>query len=171
MKVQAIIDAATAEGLVVDLSQNGSLKAIGEQEVVDRWRPVLTQHKAEIINLLSREPGGAIEATRALPHWCRIDCPGLERIPLPNEGEVAGCVHPVTGTWRRLDWLTGCPALEQAARSTVPDWCNTKCKHFHRTDVPQIGTLLWCCQEEDSTHWRRHRIDSMNECPIATQKR
>ena len=53
MKAQAIIDAATAEGLVVDLSQNGSLKAIGEQEVVDRWRPVLTQHKAEIIKLFS----------------------------------------------------------------------------------------------------------------------
>lgn len=80
--------------------------------MVDRWRPRLKQHKAEIINLLSGKPGGAIEATQSLPHWCRTDCPGLENIDLPNEAEVAGCVHPATGSWRRLDWMDGCPTMQ-----------------------------------------------------------
>ena len=120
MNALTIIEQAATEGLVVRLSPGGSLKAIGNQEAVNRWRPVLTQHKLEIINLLvTVKPGGAIEATRP----------------------------------------------------TVPDWCNTKCEHFHRMDVPEIGTFLWCCQEEDPTYWCRLRINSMNECPIATQKR
>jgi hypothetical protein len=53
------------------------------------------------------------ETIQPLPKWCRTDCPGLETIPLPNEGETAGCVHPVTGTWRRLEWLSRCPEAEK----------------------------------------------------------
>jgi hypothetical protein len=114
MNALAIVEAATAEGLIVDLSQNGSLKVVGDQETVDRWRPRLKQHKAEIINLLNAKPGGVVKATRP----------------------------------------------------TLPSWCNSMCKHFHRLDVPEVGILQWCCQEEDSTHWRRDRIDCMSDCPL-----
>ena len=34
MSALSIIEAATAEGLVVDLSQSGSLKVVGDQETV-----------------------------------------------------------------------------------------------------------------------------------------
>lgn len=115
MNALSIIEAATAEGLTVNLSPTGSLKAIGEQETVNRWRPLLKQHKAEIINLLATDkPGGAIEATRP----------------------------------------------------TVPSWCNVRCEHFHKLSIPDLGTVLWCCWEDDSTHWRRVRVDSMTECPL-----
>ena len=115
MSALAIIEAATAEGLTVNLSPTGSLKAIGEQETVNRWRPLLKQHKAEIINLLATDkPGGAIEATR----------------------------------------------------SSVPSWCSARCEHFHKLSIPTLGTVLWCCWEEDSTHWRRLRVDAMNSCPM-----
>ncbi len=113
MNALAIIEAATAEGLVVDLAQNGSLKAIGEQKTVNRWRPLLKQHKAEIINLLKAKPGGAGEA----------------------------------------------------ARPTLPSWCNPRCDCYHRLELPEIGTVQWCCFEQDETHWRRDRIDTMQSCP------
>ncbi len=168
MNALAIIEAATAEGLVVGLAPSGSLKAVGEQEVVDRWRPLLKQHKVEIINLLSREPGGAVVATRPLPSWCRGDCPGLEVIPLPNEGDVAGCVHPITGAWRRLDWLTECPAMKNVVtRPALPEWCKgSQCDCFHRANIPGVGTLQWCWQARDETHWRQDRIDTMIGCPL-----
>jgi len=167
MSALSIIEAAAAEGLIVDLSQNGLLKIRGEQKVVSRWQPLLKQHKAEIINLLNREPGGAVQATRPLPPWCRTGCPGLEAIPLPNEGEVVGCVHPVTGAWRRLDWMKQCAALEKTTPPVLPSWCNeNRCAHFHRLVVTEIGTSLWCCWEKDETHWRRERIDTMSGCPM-----
>ena len=113
MNALSIIEAATAEGLTVNLSPTGSLKAIGEQEAVNRWCPLLKQHKAEIINLLSKKPGGAIEATRP----------------------------------------------------TLPSWCNPRCDCYHRLELPEIGTMQWCCFEQDETHWRRDRIDTMKSCP------
>ena len=115
MSALAIIEAATAEGLTVNLSPTGSLKAIGEQKTVNRWRPLLKQHKAEIINLLATDkPGGATEA----------------------------------------------------ARPTVSSWCNVRCEHYHKLSIPDRGTMAWCCWEDDSTHWRRVRVDSMTKCPL-----
>jgi len=114
MNALAIIEAATADGLAVDLSPTGSLKAIGEQETVNRWCPLLKQHKAEIINLLSKKPGGAVEATRP----------------------------------------------------TLPSWCNSRCDCYHRLELPEIGTMQWCCFEIDKTHWHRDRIDTMRGCPM-----
>ena len=112
MNAQTIIERACSEGLIVTLADSGNIKARGDHEVVIRWQPLLKQHKEEIVNLLSGEPGGVIEATRpTLPQWCRDDCPGLEIFPLPNEGGVAGCVNPDTESWRRLDWMRECPAM------------------------------------------------------------
>lgn len=87
-----------------------------------------------------------------LPRWCRSDCPGLETIPLAKEGDVAGCVNPVTGTWRRLDWLTECPAIEKATRPALPEWCSTTCQNYHKADAE------YCCREEGENHWRRDRL-------------
>ncbi|ADW16663.1 hypothetical protein Despr_0483 [Desulfobulbus propionicus DSM 2032] len=113
MNARAIIEAAVTDGLVVNLSPTGSLKAIGEQEAVNRWRPLLKQHKTEIINLLSGKPSGEMQATRP----------------------------------------------------TLPNWCNARCDHYHRLDVPDVGTMQWCCWETDERHWRRDRIDTMSRCP------
>lgn len=103
----------------------------------------------------------------ALPSWCRADCLGMESIDLPNEGGTAGCVHPITGTWRRLDWLTECPATQRThTRPTLPSWCNSKCEHYHRLELPVTGEMQWCCWEMDEKNWQRSRIDMMTGCPM-----
>lgn len=117
MNAQTIIERACSEGLIVTLAENGNIKARGDHEVVIRWQPLLKQHKEEIVNLLrSKGPGEVVQAFRPiLPKWCRADCLGLEIIPLPNEGPVTGCVNPFTESWRRLDWMTECPAMVSTA--------------------------------------------------------
>jgi hypothetical protein len=126
MNALAIIEAATADGLAVDLSPTGSLKAIGAQETVNRWRPLLKQHKAEIVNLLSKEPGGAIEATRpTVPSWCNPRCGCYHRLEVPDVGtqeanatqrNAQWCCQETDEThWRRdrLDTMSGCPLAEE----------------------------------------------------------
>lgn len=115
---------------------------------------------------VAREKKGEILPT--LPPWCRADCSGLQTIEPPNEGAVVGCVHPVTGSWRRLDWLAECPALEKkTTRPTLPEWCSNGCEHYHLRKLPAVGTVQWCCQGTDDKHWRIVRIDKMAGCPMA----
>jgi hypothetical protein len=47
----------------------------------------------------------------------------------------------------------------------IPGWCSQICEHFHQTEIPDMPTVVWCCTEEDSKHWRRVRLDTMTECP------
>lgn len=104
--------------------------------------------------------------TRPLPPWCRADCPGLESIDLPGEGEVVGCANPTTGAWRRLDWLSTCPAAPTPRKGTPPwppplaSWCKPDCDRLHLSDG-----VAWCCSEQDERHWSRRRIGAMNACP------
>jgi hypothetical protein len=55
---------------------------------------------------------------------------------------------------------------DATTRPTLPNWCNTSCDHYHRLEVPDVGTMQWCCSETDDRHWRRSRLDLMTECPI-----
>lgn len=111
---------------------------------------------------------GKREISPTLPTWCRVDCPGLQTIELPNEGAVVGCVHPVTRSWRRLDWLMECPAMaKKTTRPTLPEWCSNGCENYHQLELPAAGTMQWCCQENDEKHWRIARIFRMNGCPMA----
>lgn len=102
------------------------------------------------------------KATKPVPPWCRADCIDLEMIDLPNEGEVAGCLHPLTGSWRRLDWMTACPmGLMKAAKMGLPNWCRVNCENLRQVR----GGTAWCCQGTDRRHWRISRIDRMKGCP------
>lgn len=58
----------------------------------------------------------------------------------------------------------------EAIRAALPSWCNTRCDCYHRLEVPDVGTLQWCCQEIDENHWRRDRLDTMSGCPLAGKK-
>jgi hypothetical protein len=57
----------------------------------------------------------------------------------------------------------------EATRPPLPGWCNRQCERFHQTMVPEIGTIMWCCVEDDETHWRRDRIDTMSGCPLTQE--
>lgn len=67
MSAAAIIQRAITEGLVVSLSQTGNLKTVGPRKVLNHWRPLLAQHKKEIIHLLSCDSGETVEVARPIP--------------------------------------------------------------------------------------------------------
>jgi len=159
----------SAESLGITLWVDGDLlRYKARQPISDGFKDRLREHKAEIINLLSRDQGEAKEATLTLPASCRVDCHGLEAISLPNEGEVAGCVHPITHAWKRLDAMTECPALEvsTAKPPALPKWCSRSCAHLHQLTVPVAGLLRWCCHETNEHHWNLRRLDTMKGCPM-----
>ena len=53
MTPQTIIKQSAADGVMLKLSPDGALKATGKQEHVDKWLPVIRDHKPEIIRALS----------------------------------------------------------------------------------------------------------------------
>jgi len=173
MNAATILADVAADGLAVTLSSTGNLKVAGESETINRWRTVLQQRKAEIIDHLSEKPGGTRASTHTLPPFCRVDCPGLEGIDLPGEGSTPGCIHPLTGAWKRLDLLDGCPALRvsTAKPPALPKWCDTRCVHLHQLTVPVAGLLRWCFRETDEHHWNLRRIDTMKGCPAKEERR
>ena len=106
MNAAAMIKSAAADGLTVGLSAAGKIKATGGREALSRWRPLLRQHKVDIIKLL-RDP--------TLPLWCSSDCKHLRRAELHKLPPVTACYRvesPTRWTWTRLDKLTGCPLAE-----------------------------------------------------------
>lgn len=48
----AIIQQAQADGVRLALTPAGTLKAIGFESAVNRWLPVLREHKAELLDVL-----------------------------------------------------------------------------------------------------------------------
>ena len=114
MNAAEIIRAVKAEGVVVALSPSGSIKAVGNESVLNRWRPALKDHKAEIIQLLKKEPGG--QTARPFPSWCNQSCEHYHRLELPDLEMVQWCCQETDSThwrWSRLDRMTCCPNKEQ----------------------------------------------------------
>lgn len=115
-----IYRAAGADGVIVTLSAGGAIKATGEQSAVNRWRPALVEHKAEIIKLLNDQPDGSATTTpAALPSWCDPECSCLHRLELPGYAVVMGC-YQEDGTsnwkWLRLDKINCCPRRSREER-------------------------------------------------------
>lgn len=52
MTPAAIINAATADGVTVALSPVGTIKAVGVRSAVDKWLPVLREHKPALVRIL-----------------------------------------------------------------------------------------------------------------------
>ena len=122
MTASAIIESATAEGVMVSLSPAGKIKVTGGRAALDRWQPLLKQYKAGIIELLSGEPGGVVERP-PLPHWCSSDCHHLRRLELDNLPPVTACYRwqsPTNWTWERLDRLDACPLTTESAPPPMP---------------------------------------------------
>ena len=68
-----IINQAELGGVCLALSESGELEAMGDQADVDRWIPVLREHKSEIVALLTQAandgaaPPTALATTPAEP--------------------------------------------------------------------------------------------------------
>lgn len=61
MTPAAIIKRATAEGVVLALSPAGTIKATGEGAAVNRWLPIIRQHKPEIVAALQDAANDALD--------------------------------------------------------------------------------------------------------------
>lgn len=74
MNPATIIIQATADGVSLALSPAGTIKANGDGAAVNRWLPVIREHKAEIIDVLKVGAGGtATIADRWLFHFTDHD--------------------------------------------------------------------------------------------------
>ena len=57
-----IIQKAQADGVTLVLSPSGTIKAAGDREAVNRWLPIIREHKAELLNELRTASDGAYDA-------------------------------------------------------------------------------------------------------------
>ena len=64
MNPAAIIRDAQADGVCLALGNTGTIKATGDSNAVNRWVPVIREHKAEIIEALTAE-----ERSEVWPAW------------------------------------------------------------------------------------------------------
>lgn len=62
MNPSTIIRKAEADGVKLALSPSGTIKAVGNGEAVNRWLPVIRQHKAELLDELRAANDGAYAA-------------------------------------------------------------------------------------------------------------
>ena len=114
MTAAAMIKSAAADGLTVGLSAAGKIKATGGREAFNRWRPLLRQHKVDIIRLLRGS---------TLPPWCSPECPHLRRVELHKLPVVLACYRvesPTRWIWSRLDKMDGCPLTTKGAPAPPP---------------------------------------------------
>ena len=62
MTPATIIKQAQADGVMLALSPTGTIKAVGSEQAVTRWLPVIRQHRAELITELRAANDCAYEA-------------------------------------------------------------------------------------------------------------
>lgn len=55
MNTAEIIEQATADGVILALSPTGTIRATGNQSVVDKWLPTIRNNKTDILCELQRE--------------------------------------------------------------------------------------------------------------------
>lgn len=55
MNATEIIEQAATEGVILELSQTGAIKATGDQSLVDKWLPIIRDYKPAIVCELQRE--------------------------------------------------------------------------------------------------------------------
>ena len=62
MTPATIIQKAQADGVTLVLSPSGTIKAVGDREAVNRWVPIIREHKDGLLNELRAASDGAYDA-------------------------------------------------------------------------------------------------------------
>ncbi|ARO87952.1 hypothetical protein EBAPG3_009335 [Nitrosospira lacus] len=55
MSPAEMIDQATSEGLSLTISPDGNIRVVGDQNIIDIWKPLIRERKAEIVELLRKD--------------------------------------------------------------------------------------------------------------------
>lgn len=104
MTPATILRESASAGLLLSLSPNGAIKATGDRATVNRWLPIIRQHKAGIVGLLSA--GNSVTAARWWLHFA-------DREPL----ELACC--PDATHAEVLSWYPDALAVEPFTLSAI----------------------------------------------------
>ena len=68
MSAATIIKQASDDGVTITASSTGHLKLVGDQTAVNRWVPVIREHKPDILVALQTDP-----AVLAIKAWLAAD--------------------------------------------------------------------------------------------------
>lgn len=96
MNPATIIIQATADGVSLALSATGTIKAAGEAVMVNRWLPLIREHKVDIISeMLAAANDAAVTACVECQHFARPGksdgyCGGRDDLP-----PAYGANHPL----------------------------------------------------------------------------
>ena len=106
MTPAVIIKQAQADGVMLALSPTGRIKAIGVEQAVTRWLPVIRERRAELVDVLRKTPEEreivAWLESLGKPEWevfdevldkCRTNPDALHFFLGLARGEDAGTLH------------------------------------------------------------------------------
>lgn len=91
-----IIRQVSADGVTLKVTSAGTLKAIGDQAVIDRWLPILKASKPDIIAELTRLSASLEQRIRAMAHRWQYSAEELADVLSRARRDPASWVRAVT---------------------------------------------------------------------------
>ncbi|HKB59831.1 MAG TPA: hypothetical protein VKC56_07260 [Gallionellaceae bacterium] len=141
MNAHVVIQQAQADGVTLTMSRTGKVTVSGDNAAVDRWLPLLREHKPEIIDLLK---GGTTS------RWWRLHYPDgrtaeIAYCPEATRGEVLAC-HPNADAVEPFVPAVRAPAapMRRDEISTVRAWLAL----IGEMDQTVIADVLTRCEED-----------------------
>lgn len=80
MSPTELIQRMTAEGVTLQVTSTGTLKAIGEQTAIDRWLPILKARKPDLVAALTQLPDDLERRVRSMAHRWRYSSEELDDV-------------------------------------------------------------------------------------------
>lgn len=145
MKPVDLIAAALADGVTLRLD-SGKLKIMGDTAVVNRWLPLIREHKAEIIEALKVGAGDTATASRWwLIHYPDRDpvevacCPEATHAEILERHPDAVAAEPFTPTIRQPS-----EPMTAEEETAIRAWLAL----IEETDPATIAEVLGQCQRD-----------------------
>lgn len=152
MTPETLIKAAIEDGVQLILTSSDTLTISGKRSAVQRWRPEILEHKADILATLEKRAGVAAEANGVnseIPHcWWQLHysdrapmhvayCPPARLSEVLSGEPDAIAAEPYEPTKRRPD-----KPLSVTSETLLRQWLAM----IGETDADTINDLLHTCQ-------------------------
>lgn len=163
MSPDTIIREAFADGVKLDLSASGNIKATGDQMVVSRWLATIRQHKPELVETLRHTD---------LRSWCWL-IHFTDRDPVPasfspevTHAEALACYpDAVAAEPYTPPPLLAVEPMAVEEEEAITGWL----ERIGETDPATIGEAIRQCQKDLET--RRYFLDRAEETPAPDDDR
>ena len=101
MSAMTLIETALIDGVMLSLTDAGTVKVVGQDEMVAQWLPRIREHKQAIIEALK---GSSDSDERRHCHQCRnLSLKGVCRAPERGELRTAKNYKPIDSLPRRCE--------------------------------------------------------------------